>query len=415
MIRKVKLKQVCREITVGHVGPMADQYVESGVPFLRSQNILPFRLDESNLKFIGSEFHRRLKKSALSPGDVLVVRTGYPGTACELPRHFPVANCADLVIIRPSAEVDGYFLCCLFNSTWGKGRVAGSLVGVAQQHFNIGVVKEMEVSLPPIRVQKQITSILSAFDRLIENNTRRINILEEVSQMIYREWFVNFRFPGHEKARITESEFGTSPSGWTIASFSDLSDILSGGTPRTSVEEFWNGGIPFFGPTDAPKEFFVIQTEKNITPLGLSRCNSKLYPAETVFITARGTVGKVSMPAVAMAMNQSCYALRGKTGINQLFLFMLARHCSEQLQKKAHGAVFDTITVETFQKLNVLRPPDSIIGQFEPLVRPCFSLMLNLQRANSNLRTTRDFLLPRLISGAIRVEQLEAETASPFS
>ena len=180
---------------------MADQYVEHGIPFLRSQNIVPFRLEKSNLKFIDNHFHNRLKKSALSPGDVLVVRTGYPGTACVLPESMPVANCADLVIIRPSDEIDSYFLCCLFNSVWGQGKVSGSLVGVAQQHFNVGAAKEMEISLPPLPAQKRVTSILSAYDDLIENNTRRIRILEEIAQMIYREWFVNFRFPRSQECR----------------------------------------------------------------------------------------------------------------------------------------------------------------------------------------------------------------------
>src|SRR5260221_5381591 len=115
MKRKVKLKQVCREITVGHVGPMATEYTESGIPFLRSQNILPYRLDVSKTKFISETFHRKLKKSALSPGDLLVVRTGYPGTACVLPESIPVANCADLVIIRPSPEINATFLCYIFN------------------------------------------------------------------------------------------------------------------------------------------------------------------------------------------------------------------------------------------------------------------------------------------------------------
>jgi len=136
--RKVKLKEVCREITVGYVGPMAKEYVEDGIFFLRSQNILPFRLDLSSIKHINEDFHRKIKKSTLFPGNVVVVRTGYPGTACVIPETLPISNCADLVIFRPSPELDAWFLTCIFNSTWGQGRVAGNLVGAAQQHFNIG-------------------------------------------------------------------------------------------------------------------------------------------------------------------------------------------------------------------------------------------------------------------------------------
>ena len=221
MRRQVRLKEVCLDVTVGHVGPMVDEYVDSGIPFLRSQNILPFRLDDANLKYISEDFHKRLKKSALAPGDVVVVRTGYPGTACVIPHRLPVANCADLVVIHPSPEIDSHYLCCIFNSAWGKSTVSGNLVGVAQQHFNVGAAKEMEITLPPIGTQRQIASILSTYDDLIENNTRRIKMLEDMAQMLYREWFVNFRFPGHRKVRMVESELGPIPAGWRVGRLDD--------------------------------------------------------------------------------------------------------------------------------------------------------------------------------------------------
>ncbi len=122
-------------------------------------------------------------------------------------------------------------------------------------------------------------------------------------QRIYQEWFVHFRFPGHEKVGMVESELGPIPPGWEIVNFTELADVLSGGTPKTTVPEFWNGNIPFFAPKDAPTSFYATETEKTITEAGLNRCNSKLYSKDTVFITARGTVGKVLMPAVDMAMN----------------------------------------------------------------------------------------------------------------
>ena len=209
--QKIKLKELCLKITVGHVGSMANEYVEEGIPFLRSQNILPFSVDLESVKYITSEFHQKLKKSALFPGDVAVVRTGYPGTACVIPDTLPVSNCADLVIIKTSPRLDSYYLSCLFNSTWGKGSVAGNLVGVAQQHFNVSAAKEMLIPFPPLSTQQKIASILSAYDDLIENNTRRIKILESMAQTLYQEWFVKFRFPGHKQVKMVESELGLIP------------------------------------------------------------------------------------------------------------------------------------------------------------------------------------------------------------
>ncbi len=241
--QEVHLEAVCQKITVGHVGPMADQYEQGGIPFLRSQNIAPFRLDLNDVKFINADFHAELSKSALFPGDVVVVRTGYPGTAAVIPNSLRVANCADLVIIRPSKDIDAWFLACIFNSVWGKGAVAGNLVGVAQQHFNVGAAKKLNVFLPPIDTQRRIASILSAYDDLIENNTRRIAILEEMARRLYEEWFVNFRFPGHETAR--ETELGVVPEGWDVDSFTAIAQVLSGGTPKKLSLHFGMGKFLF--------------------------------------------------------------------------------------------------------------------------------------------------------------------------
>ncbi len=133
----IKLKEVCSQITVGFVGSMADEYCDEGVPFLRSLNIQPFRINMNDLKFIPQAFHERIKKSTLRPGDVGIVRTGYPGTACVIPPELPEANCSDLVIVRPGPQLNAYYLSAVFNSSFGRDLVGGNLVGAAQQHFNV--------------------------------------------------------------------------------------------------------------------------------------------------------------------------------------------------------------------------------------------------------------------------------------
>lgn len=161
--RETKLKDVCHEITVGHVGPMADQYCKMGIPFLRSQNVRPFRFDTSGLCFVSPEFHAKLKKSALSPGDVVVTRTGAnTGQCCVIPASLAVANCADLVIFRPSNRIVPHFLMYLLNSSWGQATISGGVVGAAQHHFNIGVAKEVLVRIPNVSTQRKIAGILSA-------------------------------------------------------------------------------------------------------------------------------------------------------------------------------------------------------------------------------------------------------------
>jgi len=159
------LQDVCHEITVGHVGSMASKYQESGIPFLRSQNIRPFEVLLENVVYIDEAFHGQLKKSQLRPGDVAIVRTGYPGTAAVIPDSLPVCNCSDLVIVRPGTDVDSHYLALFFNSRAGKEMVAGRLVGAAQRHFNVTAAKQVFIAIPPLSEQRNLVKKLNVFGR----------------------------------------------------------------------------------------------------------------------------------------------------------------------------------------------------------------------------------------------------------
>ncbi len=252
----IELDQVCINITVGFVGTMADEYVDEGILFLRSQNILPYRLnlEGSQIRYISKGFNEKIRKSKLYPGDIAIVRTGYPGTACVIPENFDEVNCSDLVIVRPDkTKVDSIYLCYYINSPVGKGAIFGSLVGVAQQHFNVGVAKKMKMFLPPLPIQRKIASILSAYDELIENNNQRIKLLEETAEEIYKEWFVRLRFTGYEITKLFDSDgkevphgtVGALPEGWEKVKLPERFDISLGGTPSREIESYWNGNIPW--------------------------------------------------------------------------------------------------------------------------------------------------------------------------
>lgn len=187
--RSYQLEEVCDDITVGFVGQMTHEYVDKGIPFLRSQNVLPFSLDLTSVKYISSDFHSKLKKSALTPGDVVVVRTGNAGDACVIPHSLPIANCADLVIIKPGKAINSHYLTCLFNSTWGQGSVTGNLVGQIQQHFNIGAAKEMLVHLPPLPLQEKFAQIVQRFERLRTQQREAERQAEHLFQTILHRAF----------------------------------------------------------------------------------------------------------------------------------------------------------------------------------------------------------------------------------
>jgi type I restriction enzyme, S subunit len=276
--------------------------------------------------------------------------------------------------------------------------------GAATKFLTLTILNDTEIQVPPLPVQRRIAGILSAYDELMENSQRRIRLLEAMARALYREWFVHFRFPGHEKLPRVASPLGDIPQGWEVKPFTEVADVLSGGTPKTDVAEYWDGEIPFFTPRDVPDCFYVQDTDKHTTELGLSKCASELYPPDTVFITARGTVGKVALPSVPMAMNQSCYALRGKSGIPQRFLFLMTLQQVEYLKTNTGGATFDTIVVDTFRRMEVVKPACETITRFARQTDAIFEQVNALQRQIQNLRRTRDLLLPRLLSGQVNLK-----------
>jgi len=179
--------------------------------------------------------------------------------------------------------------------------------------------------------------------------------------------------------------------------------VLSGGTPKTSVPNYWDGEIPFYTPKDATNGVWVTDCERRVTEEGLKNCNSKLYPKETVFISARGTVGKLNMAQKPMVMSQSCYALVGKDHLSQSFVYVAMQVAVDSLRQQAVGAVFDAIVVDTFKRINLLIPPLMMIGLFDDIALPILGQVENLTLQNQKLRTARDLLLPRLMSGEIAV------------
>ena len=181
--------------------------------------------------------------------------------------------------------------------------------------------------------------------------------------------------------------------------------VLGGGTPKTGNPLFWNGNVPFFTPKDVGTPY-TLTTEKAITEDGLAHCNSRLYPVNTVFVTARGTVGKVGMPGVPMAMNQSCYALVGK-GIDQLMVYFYTLRTVQALKHKASGAVFDAITTRDFETETIRLIAEDAAIEFLSVATPMFSQILGNSIENQRLTELRDALLPKLMTGEVNVSDID--------
>tara|TARA_R110002167_G_scaffold341691_1_gene550158 strand:+ start:2067 stop:3335 length:1269 start_codon:yes stop_codon:yes gene_type:complete len=311
----------------------------------------------------------------------------------------------DLKALIPNDKVNNKYLLWLI--IFNRNNLLNLGTGSTVKGIRLETLRSLQINLPPLKTQRKIASILSEYDDLIENNLKRIKLLEEQAQQTYEEWFVRFKFPGYESVEIDE-ESGL-PFGWERVKCFDVMEVLSGGTPKTNNDEYWNGIIEFYTPKDASNGVYTNGTEKHVTKLGLSKCNSKLYPKDTVFITARGTVGKINLAATSMAMNQSCYALKGRNYVTQYFLYNAMLNIVGSFKSAASGGVFDTIVVDTFKFSPFVLPDSKMVEKYSLFVTPIFESILNLQNQNQHLKEARDILLPRLMSGMIDVDGLEVE------
>ena len=214
------LSDLTDEITVGYVGSMTHEYAGSGIPFLRSKNISNYEIVWDDIKYISSEFHNKIKKSVLRPGDVAVVRTGKPGTSCVIPNELSEGNCSDLVIIRVDKnKLCPHYLCYYLNSI-AVHQINSQIVGAVQQHFNVGSAKNLKVKSPSLFTQKRISFVLQCLDNKIKLNKVTNQTLEQIAQAFFKSWFVDFE---PVKSKIAVLEAGGSQEDATLASMTAIS------------------------------------------------------------------------------------------------------------------------------------------------------------------------------------------------
>lgn len=296
--------------------------------------------------------------------------------------------------------------------TYIRRAIQNSVTGSIQDNINIEYLTSLKFKIPVKNYQDKIAAVLSALDAKIDCNNRINAELEAMAKALYDYWFVQFDFPD-ANGKPYKSSGGKMvynatlkreiPLGWRDSSVLAVADLLGGGTPTKKKPEFWGGDIPFFTPTDADGTIFKFSTEDYITADGLKGSSTKRFGKHTVFITARGSVGRLVLAGVDMAMNQSCYALRAKPGISHVFLYFLAKELIHHLQVKSSGSVFDSIVSNDIELTSLTIPRSEVIEQFAVVVEPVFEKIANNTKKNQQLAQLRDWLLPLLMNGQVTV------------
>jgi type I restriction enzyme S subunit len=286
-----------------------------------------------------------------------------------------------------------------------------------RQRADLSIVEELEVPAPPLPTQRKIAAILSAYDDLIENNTRRIAILEEMAQALYREWFVHFRFPGHEQVRMVDSELGLIPEGWEVKPIGEVVEVLGGGTPSTKKAEYWeDGDVVWFTPSDLTSAgtMFISESSRMITRLGLQKSSARLFPPYSVMMTSRATIGVPAINTKEACTNQGFITCIPNDQVSAYQLYFWIQENKEAIMAVASGATYKEINRTEFREFPITTADSETSLRFVEVIAPIGKQIENLLAKNANLRRTRDLLLPRLISGEVDVLELKIKDLTGF-
>lgn len=283
--------------------------------------------------------------------------------------------------------------------------------GASVPTLNRNFLNNLDIRIHSIFLQKKIASMLSAYDDLIENNNRRIEILEEMAQAIYKEWFVHFRFPGHEEVKMVDSELGKIPEGWEVKEIKNFGKIITGKTPSTLIKENYGSYMPFIKIPDMRDNMYIIKTGKYLSKKGTESQNNKIIPSNSLCVSCIGSVGIVSINLVDSQTNQQINSIVLDEKEYLEFLFFKLKSIKKQIENYGgKGATMINLNKKEFSELKIMNPTKDLIKKFNEPTFAFFEEIKILLIKNSILKKTRDLLLPKLISGEINVENLDIKT-----
>ena len=383
----------------------ASDYVSQGVPFYRGREITEKykgNLDVTTELFITEEKFSEIERKfgAPEPGDLLLTSVGTLGSVYVVkPGDRFYFKDGNLTWFRRLKELDSRFLYYWLGSPQGKAELQKCTIGAAQSAFTIVLLKNMVIKLPPLPTQKRIASILSAYDDLIENNQRRIKILEDMARSLYREWFVYFRYPGHENQKLVDSPLGMVPEGWGVRKLGEIADVMRRNVPKGNTKE----PLPYVGLEHIPRRSLALDAWETTTELGSNKLEFK--KGEVLFGKIRPYFHKVSVAPfdglcsadtiVIRARKPECYAIVVACVSSDAFV--------AEASATANGAKMPRANWNVLERFPVATPNDEIAKKFSDIFNGILAQQQSLIFQIQNLRQTRDLLLPRLLSGQVEV------------
>ena len=389
---------------------VSNDYVETGVPVIRGVNLpMDSRFSSKEFVFVSEEKADGLLSNNAHPGDIVFTQRGTLGqvgiipTACGHDRY--VISQSQMKLTVDETQCDPRFVYYYFRNDDTVTTIKGLAISAGVPHINLTILREFRIPKPPLATQRKIAGVLSAYDDLIENNTRRIAILEEMAQAIYREWFVHFRFPGHESARFTDSPLGKIPEGWKRAALGDLARETRRAVDPSEIDP----ETPYIGLEHLPRRSITLGEWGKAKDVQSTKLAFKA--GEILFGKIRPYFHKVGVAPVDGVCSSDAIVIAPKS--TSTFGPVLCCVSSDEFVSHAtqtsQGTKMPRANWDVLVKYPLPLPPDGLLKRFNSIVEDMVTTLRLLMLKNRNLRTTRDLLLPKLISGQLDVEDLDID------
>ncbi len=410
-----RLDEVCSLITDGKHGDCQNQ-PGSGYYFISAKDIVDWSIQYDNARQITKEdFEDTHRRTQLEPFDVTMVSTGASIGRVAIAKDeevtFRTTFQKSVAILKPILEAINSFYLAYFLK-YSNREIHATSSGSAQKNVLLKDLRAFKIPLPPLPTQRRIAAILSAYDDLIENNLKRIRLLEEAAQNIYREWFVHFRFPGHEEVGFGEDaclpDGRGVPVGWEMKRADSVFNIKIGKTPpRKESEWFENGksGIKWVSIKDMNNSsVFVLNTSENITEEGVSKFNMNIAAKGTVILSFKLTIGTVGMVTEDMVTNEAIahFNIISSQEINEYFVYCYLKAFPFD-SLGSTSSIGRALNSKIVKSMPFLLPDKEVLHNFDSKTAPIFKQIENLLNQNERLKEARDILLPRLMNRTIEV------------
>lgn len=396
------------ETTLGEVskvqtGPFGsqlknEQYITGGTPVITVEHIEDFRIKDFDYPSVTNEDRDRLSKYLLKEGDIVFTRVGSVDLSAYVSKNQDGWMFSSRMLsVRPTKKVDSKYLSYFFRQPNFRNFIYKISVGATMPSINTSILKSIPITFPKIAEQKAIAKVLTAFDDKIENLRAQNDTLEQTAQTIFTEWFGKYQI-GDEL-----------PEGWRVGKLGEVTKICGGTTPSTKNPHFWDGDIHWTSPKDLSnsKEMFLLSTEKMITKAGLKKISSGLLPKNTLLLSSRAPIGYLSFTNVELAINQGFIALLADQYLSNQFMYLWLKKFIKVVENAGNGSTFLEISKTSFRTIDCIIPEKNILKDFDDLIKPLFDKILSNLTNIQSLSQTRDTLLPKLMSGQLRVKNIE--------